>query len=290
MIEGIIIKGNGGLYTVKHDGGYIDCSIRGKFRIGEITPIAGDRCIVEKTDDGKGSISQVLPRKNSLIRPKLANVDNLLIVFAAANPKPILNVVDKLTVLSEKKSIKPIIIITKADVGQAEEIGYYKNIYELAGYSVIVTSKDNPGDIEERLKEELTGKVTAVAGCSGVGKSTLLNGLFGIDYLQTGDISKKNKKGKHTTTCVELFEKFGGFVADTPGFSSLDIGEVEKDELEQLFPEIKCRLGNCRFTGCSHINEPDCMVKKALENKLISESRYNNYIEFYNILKNAKKY
>ncbi|MDP4118771.1 MAG: ribosome small subunit-dependent GTPase A [Bacillota bacterium] len=290
MTEGLIIKGNGGIYTVRTEEGDIECSLRGKFRIGEIVPTAGDLCLVENTETGKGIVKEILPRKNSLIRPKLANVDNMMIIFAAANPEPILSVVDKLTVISEKNKIKPIIIITKADVGEEEKIDEYRTIYESAGYRVIVTSKDEDDGIQQLLKDEFKNKITTVAGCSGVGKSTLLNKLFGGENLQTGEISSKSHRGKHTTTCVELFERCGGYIADTPGFSSIEINELEKEELENLFPEIKRNLGDCRFKGCSHINEPDCSVKEAFAKGDITPHRYENYVQFYTMLKSIKKY
>ena len=290
MTEGIIVKVSSGIYTVSHPGGKTDCRLRGKFRIDGTAPVAGDKCKLSFADDGAGVITEILPRKNSLIRPKLANIDNLLIVFAAKNPEPQPGVIDRLTVTAEQKGIRPIIVITKADIADGDEIAKYRDIYESAGYKVIVTSKDDEEDTDELLREDLHGKITAVAGCSGVGKSTLINKMFGIDNLRTGEISAKNLKGRHTTTCIELFEKFDGFVADTPGFSSLEIFEAEKEDLENLFPEIKSRLGSCRFTGCSHITEPDCPIKEAVEKGEIHPLRYESYVKLYTDLKNRKKY
>ncbi|MBQ3054191.1 MAG: ribosome small subunit-dependent GTPase A [Clostridia bacterium] len=287
---GMIIKVNSGIYTVKCGDEILECRPLGKMRRGQFTPIAGDNCIVEKTEQGKGLITEILPRKNSLIRPKLANIDNLLVCFAAANPSPLLNVIDKLTVLAEKNNIKPIIIITKADIGADEEIEKYRSIYEKAGYKVIITSVNDKDALKRELREELSNKITAVAGCSGVGKSTLLNNFLGEDFLVTGEISAKNKRGKNTTTGVELFPCCDGYIADTPGFSSLEIYDTEKEELETLFPEIKRHIGFCRFVGCSHISEPDCPVKEAVYKGEISMERYNSYTEFYNKIKNTKKY
>lgn len=288
-MNGIIVKVSSGVYTVSHAEGKIECRPRGKFRINGTAPIAGDRCVFEVNNDGTGTITEILPRKNSMIRPKLANIDNLLVVFAARNPEPQPSIIDRLTVTAEQKNITPVIVITKADLATEKEIEKYKSIYTSAGYKVVVTASGYDGS-EEQIKDILCGKITAVAGCSGVGKSTFLNRLFGDEALKTGEISSKNLKGRHTTTCIELYEKFGGLVADTPGFSSLEIFEAEKEELESFFPEIKRYLGNCRFTGCSHITEPDCPVKDAVSAGSISSSRYESYVQLYTDLKNKKKY
>lgn len=289
-MNGIIVKVSSGIYTVSHKGGRTECRPRGKFRINGTAPVAGDGCIIELNDDNTGVITEILPRKNSMIRPKLSNIDNLLIVFAAKNPEPQPGVIDRLTVTAEQKGITPVIIITKADLETPEKIAEYEKIYKSAGYKVIVTSSSDEKCAEELLGDILKDKITAVAGCSGVGKSTFLNRIFGEDNLKTGEISSKNLKGKHTTTCIELYEKFGGLIADTPGFSSLEIFDAEKEELEQYFPEIKCRLGGCRFTGCSHVTEPDCPVKDAVESGEIHPERYESYVKLYTELKNRKKY
>ena len=289
-MNGIIVKVSSGIYTVCHVKGRTECKPRGKFRINGTAPVAGDKCTIELNGDGTGVITDILPRKNSMIRPKLANIDNLLVVFAAKNPEPQPGVIDRLTVTAEQKGICPIIIITKADLETPEKIAEYEKIYTSAGYRVIVTSSEDEKDAEELLGDILKHKITAVAGCSGVGKSTFLNRIFGGESLKTGEISSKNLKGKHTTTCIELFEKFEGFIADTPGFSSLEIFDAEKEELENYFPEIKSRVGNCRFTGCSHVTEPDCPVKDAVARGEIHPLRYDSYVKLYTDLKNRKKY
>ena len=287
MAEGIIIKINNGIYTVKYDGGILECKIKGKLRSAGLKPITGDNCSFEIKDS---IITDILPRKNSFIRPKLANVDNMIVVFAGANPEPQPGVIDRLTVTAEQKGIKPIIVITKADIASKEIIEKYEKIYKSAGYDVIVTSRDNTDELPGELIKSFKGKITAVAGCSGVGKSTFLNKLFGGSNLKTGEISSKNLKGRHTTTCIELFEKFGGLIADTPGFSSLEIFDAEKEDIEKYFPEIKKNLYGCRFVGCSHISEPDCAVKNALENNKIHPLRYESYVNLYTEIKNRKKY
>lgn len=289
-MNGIIVKVSSGVYTVKHDEGKTECRPRGKFRINGTAPVAGDKCVIEINADGTGVINEVLPRKNSLIRPKLANIDNLLIVFAAKNPEPQPAIIDRLTVTAEQKGITPVIVITKADLATPEEIKKFKDVYESAGYKVIVTSSLEESGFREEFESILFGKITAVAGCSGVGKSTFLNRIFGEENLKTGEISSKNLKGRHTTTCIELYEKFGGLVADTPGFSSLEIFDAEKEELENYFPEIKRNLGDCRFVGCSHISEPDCSVKDAFLRGEICSSRYESYVQLYKDLKNRKRY
>ncbi len=289
-MNGIIVKVSSGIYTVYHDNCRTECRPRGKFRINGTAPVAGDRCVIELNQDGTGVINEILPRKNSMIRPKLANIDNLLIVFAAKNPEPQPGVIDRLTVTAEQKGITPVIIITKADLETPEKIAEYEKIYASAGYKVIVTSSSDDKTAEQLLGNILKDKITAVAGCSGVGKSTFLNRIFGDENLKTGEISSKNLKGKHTTTCIQLYEKCGGLIADTPGFSSLEIFDAEKEEIEEYFPEIKVRLGNCRFSGCSHITEPDCPVKEAVENGEIHPERYESYVKLYTDLKNRKKY
>ena len=280
MSEGIIIKINSGIYTVKSGTDLITCSLRGKFRIDGITPYVGDKCVVSND-----VITDILPRKNFMIRPRLANIDMLLVVFSASNPKPQLDIIDKITVMAELKNITPVIVITKSDLSDDETVEFYKNIYDLTGYKVIVTASNENNDIDSFLEKELRGGLAAVAGCSGVGKSTLLNKLLGDGTLKTGEISSKSKRGRHTTTCIQLFERYGGFVADTPGFTSFEVGEIKQDEIENYFPEIRSRLGKCRFKGCSHINEPDCPVKDALEKGEFAKSRYDSYVKIYNDLK-----
>ena len=291
MIKGTIIKGIGGFYYVKTDDGIYSCRARGKFRKESQTPIVGDTAEIEVTDNEKkeGYVLNILPRKNELFRPLVSNIDLLLITFAAINPAPSLQLIDKLTVTAAKKNIPTAICINKCDLDQttAEE---YEHIYTLAGFDVLtVSAKENQN--VDKLKDLLCGKTTALAGSSGVGKSSLLNAM-GEDFsLATGDISDKIKRGKHTTRHTELFPlSFGGFVFDTPGFGSYELADITFDELPGLFPEIKKYEGNCRFSQCSHIKEPDCSVKEALDAGKIAPSRYESYKELYEELKKIKKW
>ena len=291
MITGTIIKGIGGFYYVKCDDGIYSCRARGKFRKDSQTPVVGDCAQIEITDDTKkeGYVIKILPRKNELFRPMVSNIDLLLITFAVKNPDPSLQLIDKLTVTAAKRNIPTAICINKCDLDDktSEE---YARTYELSGFPVLVVSAET-GQNVDKLKDLLKGKTTALAGNSGVGKSSLLNAM-GEDFtLATGDISDKIKRGKHTTRHTELFPlSFGGFVFDTPGFGSFELENITHEELPALFPEISKYEGACRFSQCSHIKEPDCSVKEALEDGKIAQSRYESYKELYEELKKIKKW
>lgn len=291
MIKGTIIKGIGGFYYVKSDDGIYSCRARGKFRKDSQTPIVGDITEIEVTDSVKkeGYVVNILPRKNELFRPLVSNIDLLLITFAATSPTPSLQLIDKLTVTAAQKNIPTAICINKCDLNY-EVAKEYEEIYTLAGFPVLMVSALHHENVD-KLKALLKDKTTALAGNSGVGKSSLLNAM-GEDFsLATGDISDKIKRGKHTTRHTELFPlSFGGFVFDTPGFGSYEIKDLTFDELPSFFPEIREHIGGCRFSQCSHIKEPDCSVKKALEDGKIAPSRYQSYVEFYEELKKIKKW
>lgn len=291
MLEGKIIKGIGGFYYVSTTDGVFSCRARGKFRKESQTPIVGDMAEIEITDKEKkeGYVVKILPRKNALIRPQVSNIDQLLITFAAASPEPSLHLIDKLTVTALHRNIPCAICINKSDLNEAcaEE---YKEIYESAGFKVIVCSAET-GENTDRLKELLKDKTTALAGSSGVGKSSLLNSIGESFKLKTGNVSDKIQRGKHTTRHTELFPlSFGGFVLDTPGFGSFDIFDIKYYELTSLFPEIERYEGNCRFQGCAHIKEPDCSVKDALSTGKIAMSRYESYCQLYEQLKQIKEW
>ncbi len=283
-MNGIIIKGIGGFYYVKTaDGNIYECRARGIFRKNGIKPTVGDNVLFEN-----GSISEIEERRSYLIRPAVANIDNLIIVISAKNPMPDLMLTDKLTVMAEYCGITPIICINKTDL--ADSINIIK-VYKSAGYRVITTSAvENIGT--EELKEVISGKISAFAGLSGVGKSSILNLISGVD-TETGEISKI-QRGRHTTRHVELFEIDNDtFVLDTPGFSSLalsDICDVKANELSEYYPEFKCVNEACRFKGCLHINEPDCAVKKLVDNGDIACSRYESYKDLYEQLKHIKEW
>lgn len=281
MQEGIIIKGIGGFYYIKTETGEIlECKARGVFRKKRITPMVGDRVEVEN-----GSIIDIKQRDNFMIRPPVANIDLLLIVVAAASPDPNLFLIDKLLVYAENLKIDACICINKTDLKDDSEL---LDIYKKAGYKVISVSAEEEKNIDE-LKELLKGRVTAFCGLSGVGKSSLLNLVSQMD-METGILSEKIMRGKHTTRHVELTElDGGGYVFDTPGFSSIeltDITDMEAENLTECFPEFP--MDECRFKTCVHINEPDCRVKELVESGEISQSRYENYSQMYEILKNRK--
>lgn len=286
-MTGIIIKGIGGFYYVEADGVVYECKARGVFRKKRITPAIGDRVDIE-IKNGKGSITEIHERKTLLLRPAAANIDALMLVIAAASPDPNLFLADKMLINAEVNGIKPIICINKTDLAGYDDI---KDIYTKAGYDIIAVSAEKD-EFTDMIMPYLKGKTTAFAGLSGVGKSTILSQLTGGE-LETGEISGKIQRGKHTTRHVELFRLAEDtFVLDTPGFSSLeitDISDITEAELADYFPEMVGVTG-CRFRGCSHINEPDCAVKTKLETGEIAPSRYESYKTLYEILKNTKKY
>lgn len=289
LLEGKIIKGIGGFYYVSTADGVFSCRARGKFRKESQTPIVGDTAEIEVTDKEKqeGYVVKILPRKNALFRPQVSNIDQLLITFAVLSPEPSLHLIDKLTVTAAHRNIPCAICINKSDLDE-EKAREYKEIYESAGFEVLVCSAET-GKNTEKLKEFLKGKTTALAGNSGVGKSSLLNSIGESFNLRTGDVSDKIQRGKHTTRHTELFPlSFGGFVLDTPGFGSFEISDIKHFELTSLFPEIAQFEGNCRFGGCAHIKEPDCSVKEALHEGKIPKSRYDSYTQLYEQLKQIK--
>lgn len=285
-LHGTIIKGIGGLYFVKaEDSCVYECKARGIFRKEKIKPMIGDSVEIELDNNSHGFITDINERKTSLIRPPVANIDTLFIVCSVINPEPDYLLADKLILMSKLQGITPCICITKKDLQNTDEI---KNTYINTGFKIFeVSSKTNEGLCE--LKSFLKGKTTALAGLSGVGKSSLLQLLVKND-IKTGDISKINR-GKHTTRHIELFElEEGGFVFDTPGFSSFETERLNTSNLCDYYPEMLEFNEDCRFKGCSHINEPDCAVKKALENGLISKRRYDNYTIIYQALKEIKEW
>ncbi|MBQ7573795.1 MAG: ribosome small subunit-dependent GTPase A [Clostridia bacterium] len=283
-MKGIIIKGIGGFYYVKTANNSVyECKARGIFRKDKITPTVGDR--VEITiKDNKGSIDTIYERKSLLIRPPVANIDTIIIVVAAAEPEPNTKIIDKMILNAKVAGIEPIICINKTDIKDGDTL---EAVYHNAGYRVIKVSAKESKGIDE-LNSVLKDRISAFAGISGVGKSSLLNELTDVG-AQTGEISDKIQRGKHTTRHVELFElPYGGYVLDTPGFSTFEPTDIKADELWHYFPEMEAVGDNCRFRGCLHINEPDCAVKEKLDMGNIAHSRYESYVEIYNILKEKK--
>ncbi len=285
-MRGKIYKGIGGFYYVNtEDDEIIECKARGKFRKEHIIPIIGDEVEIE-VKNGKGTISEIYPRRNSLIRPAVANIDMVIVVVAAKSPDPAPYVIDKMLVNAEINGIEAVVCINKTDLAKYDEL---KCIYEKAGYKTVAVSGETKDGLDE-LKAIIKDKTTAFAGVSGVGKSTILSHLIGSE-LETGAISDKISRGRHTTRHVELFKlKDGGFILDTPGFSSVETEDISAEELDSCFPEFLRLNDGCRFRTCAHIDEPDCAVKKAVENGEISSSRYESYKELYEILRGKKSW
>ncbi|MBR6696206.1 MAG: ribosome small subunit-dependent GTPase A [Oscillospiraceae bacterium] len=281
---GIIIKAVGGLYFVKTPEGIFECKARGIFRNKGISPSAGDEVILEDNI----VISEILPRKNFIIRPPLANLDIMVFVVSTCEPSPNFEIIDKFIAVCEYKNIEPVIAITKIDLSEGD---YIRSIYEKVGIKVLTIdySKENSCD---ELKSLLSGKLSAFTGNSGAGKSTLLNHIDNSLSLDTGEISKKLGRGRHTTRQVELFSlEGGGFVADTPGFSTFDTNRydiIKCDELSSCFIEFENYSDKCRFKDCAHIGEKGCAVKDAVESGDISETRYQSYVSMYNNAKQIK--
>lgn len=283
--EGLITKGVGGLYTVSFGDETAECRARGRFRRESLILCVGDRVTVSE----ENAITEILPRKNSLIRPAVANLDRLFIVAALAEPDPDCYYIDKLTVIAEYYGIEPVLIFNKSDLGDSLDI---LSSYRDLPYKQFVLCANDPDErAVSSLASELAGKTSAFAGYSGVGKSSVLNLLArhdGKDFsAQTGSVSEKLRRGKHTTRHVELFSLCGGYIADTPGFGSLEFEYFDLKDRSRLalcFPEFSDFLADCRFTDCSHIKERDCGVRKALEEGKISSSRYESYCRMYESL------
>ena len=284
-MQGIIIGNISNTYKVKTEYGIYDSYARGKLKNEEITPSVGDNVEIQITDEDKSTaiIEKIHPRKNYIKRPKMANIDQIIFIISTKNPKPDLLMLDKQLAYVEKLKIEPIIVINKIDLEES-----YKPIQELyyqIGYKTIVTSAKQLIGIEE-LKQNLKNKISVFSGNSGVGKSSIINAIFGKDKTQEGEISQKNKKGKNTTTDTKLYElEENTYIADTPGFASFEISEIESTELDQCFRDFNKEIHNCEFVGCTHIKEQCCGIKKAIEEGKISQERYERYCKIYEELK-----
>ncbi|RWR14190.1 ribosome small subunit-dependent GTPase A [Siminovitchia fortis] len=290
MSEGKIIKALSGFYYVLEGENIIRCRGRGVFRKKNVTPLVGDYVVFQSENETEGYIMEIKPRKNELIRPPIANIDQAILVFSAARPdfSPLL--LDRFLSVIEANDITPVICITKMDLLSEEEkkkIGWYIDGYQSIGYEVFQLSTKT-GDGLKQLFPFIDGKISVLAGQSGVGKSSLLNSLHPQLDIKTADISDHLGRGKHTTRHVELLQIGGGLVADTPGFSSLEFPEMEAEDLPFTFPEIEQYGENCKFRGCLHINEPGCAVKQAVESGEIRQYRYDHYQDFYQEIKNRK--
>ena len=279
--QGLLLHVIGGFYYVEAADTVYECKARGSLRRDGISPVVGDRVGLRILDDGKGVLETVYPRRNVLVRPPVANIDCLAIVVSVAHPRPNLTIVDKLIALAEDKNIEPILVVTKTDLAEGS---FPVEVYRKAGFSVFCVTSSDPSTALP-LKAFLTGRITAFTGNSGVGKSTLLNLIEPALQRKTGEISDKLGRGKHTTRSAELIPlPDGGYLADTPGFSSLDTERLlplEKDDVEAAFREFADYVGQCRFVGCSHVSEPKCAVRRAVEEGMISRSRYDSYVMMY---------
>lgn len=290
---GKIIRGISGFYYVLVVGaGIYECKAKGAFRNKQVKPLVGDNVKIHVLDEAAhlGNVVEILPRTNALIRPAVANVDQALVIFATESPKPNLNLLDRFLVMMEYQDVPVHICFNKKDLGSRDWREELAQTYRCAGYPVHFTHALS-GDGKEEILSVLEGKTTTVAGPSGVGKSSLINQLQEDVVMETGGISEKIGRGKHTTRHSELIainEKT--FIMDTPGFSSMYVPEIEKEDLKNCFPEFEKYRDECRFLGCVHINEPDCGVKKALERGEIAKTRYENYKLLFEELNNQKKY
>ncbi len=291
-MKGKILKGIGGFYYVFTENEQLyECKAKGIFRNQNIKPLVGDDVEMDILDEEmkKGNIINILERKNDLIRPAVANVDQAMIIFAAAKPAPNLNLLDRFLILMLQQKVETIICFNKTDVVTEKEISLLEETYRNCGYRTLFTSTFTEEGINS-VKELLAHKTTVLAGPSGVGKSSIINLLSPEANTKTGEISEKIQRGKHTTRHSELIAVGDEtFVMDTPGFSSLYLEGLEKDELKEYFPEFKQYDSQCRFLGCMHLNEPDCKVKEALENGKLSKIRYKNYKDLFEELNNKKK-
>lgn len=287
-MNGIIIKAISGFYYVSDGENTYECKARGSFRESGVSPLVGDRAEFEQTEEQRGVVTAVLPRKNLLSRPPVANIDKLFIVSSYEKPAPNAYIIDKLTALAEYKEIEPIIVFNKCDMGGFEE---WESIYKTAGFKVYTVSAEN-GEGINALKAELKDCISAFTGNSGVGKSSILNVLFDGLELKTGAVSEKLGRGRHTTRHTELFSlPEGGFVADTPGFSSLEYECNDygfKESLVSCFRDLSKYADGCRFTSCTHTVEKGCNIIGAVESGEISESRHKSYVALFEELKDLK--
>ena len=292
-MQGKIIKGIAGFYYIyaENDDVY-ECKAKGIFRKDNRKPLVGDNVEIEVLDEQEkeGSVTAILPRKNSLIRPAVANVDQAFVIFAMENPKPNFMLLDRFLIMMEKENVPAVICFNKKDLATEEELEFLYETYKSCGYQVILSSTFNGEGLEE-IREILKGKTTVVAGPSGVGKSSITNALQENVQMETGEISKKLKRGKHTTRHSQVIPVGKDtYLMDTPGFSSLYLTDIEEQELKDYFPEFREYEDQCRFQGCRHIHEPGCAVKEALNNHKISSLRYEDYLGLHEEIKEKRRF
>ena len=293
--KGKIIKGIAGFYYISTEDGDIEtvyeCKAKGLFRKEKIKPLVGDNVVIDIADEKKklGNVQKILPRQNKLIRPEVANVDQALIIFALNNPEPNFNLLDRLLIWMQKENVPTIICFNKVDLVDAKRPEEIKKIYDEKIFNTIFTSTKKDIGIEE-IRDILSGKTTVIAGPSGVGKSSIINKIFSKKISQTGAISEKIGRGKHTTRHSEMFYvDHETYIFDTPGFSSLKVPEMDKEELVDYYDEFQPFANNCRFLGCTHTHEPDCEIKKKVDTGEISSVRYDNYVQMYEEIKEWEK-
>ena len=290
-MQGIIIENISNLYKIKTQNQIYNSTARGKLKKDDITPIVGDVVEFEVINEENKSavIEKIHERKVYIRRPKMANLTQLVFVVSSKDPKPDLLLLDKQLAFAQYLNLKAIIVLNKIDLDDKKQFSHIRSIYEKIGYKVIETTANEEKGIDE-LKKCLKNNINAFSGNSGVGKSTLINAIFSKTITQEGDISKKNKRGKNTTTSIKLYEiDKNTYIADTPGFSTFDISEIPSNQLEKCFIEFKNELQNCEFVGCTHIKEEKCGIKDAVYNNKISKDRYERFCKIYNEIKEREE-
>ncbi len=292
-MQGKIIKGIAGFYYVHVSGiGVIECKAKGIFRKDGTKPLVGDNVEIETVgaEHASGNIVRINARKNEIIRPAVANIDQAVIIFSISKPQPSLNLLDRFLIMMKQQNVPCVICFNKEDIATTIEQENLKKIYKDSGCSVLIVSAQQKSGIEE-LKQTLLGKTTVVAGPSGVGKSSIINCLQTSVTMETGEISVKIERGKHTTRHSQLIAIFEDtYIMDTPGFSSLVLDDISKEELKDYYPEFVLYEEKCKFQGCSHIHEPICGIKQAVEEGIISIERYDNYKQLYQELGEKRRY
>lgn len=290
-IEGVIVKGIGGFYYINTKNGVYETRARGIFRKEGIKPLVGDKVKISIQDEKnkKGSLDEILPRCNELIRPRVSNVHQAVIVFGAKSPNINVDLLDRFLVLASEQELEILIVINKIDLDLEENYLKIQDLYRKAGYNIVCVSAETRIGLEE-LKKYLENSISVFAGPSGVGKSTLLNTIYPKLELETGAISEKIQRGKHTTRHAELIEvEENSYIVDSPGFTSLALSHVPSDKLQYHFKEFEPFIHTCYYNGCIHENEPDCKIKEAVENNIIDKLRYNRYLTLFSELKEEER-
>lgn len=289
-LTGKVFKGIGGFYYVEAADTVYECKAKGIFRKKGVSPLAGDKVKITVRENGENTIDKIFERKNYFIRPQVANVDMMLMISSTVEPNVNTVIIDKMIVIAEKKGIEPVLVFTKSDLSDASKL---VEIYSNAGFKTFSSSIKDDGNTMEEIRKIIKDKTVFLTGNTGVGKSTLINKILPGLNLPTGEISEKLGRGKHTTRQAELFKAYGGYVIDTPGFSSLDFLRCEtvmKDELQYYFREFENSLGSCLFPDCHHICEKGCSVIEKVKSGEISQSRHSSYVSIYNEIKDLKEW